>query len=126
MHRQMTAIEYLKERSRLTDNCAIDCNDCVLGRTKNGTKHDCDAFQLLYPEIAVKYVYEWAKENPVFTRKMDYFKKFPNANKKGDNNPTICVRDLGYKEYGLGCIHIPETINYYCNECWNKPVDKND
>lgn len=70
----MNALKYLEIRSRITDNCKINCNECLLGRGNNGKKINCETLESLYPEEAIKIVEDWGKTHPIKTN-LDIFKE---------------------------------------------------
>lgn len=61
------------------------------------------------------------KENqPVKTRKEDFFEKHPNATKKKEDGlPFPCVRVLGYKQK-----HCYSDGEGGCEVCWNKELEE--
>ena len=60
---EMTALEYLKEKYRMTKKCRICCADCPLGGENNTTGFACGDLQRVHPEIAVYIVEKWSKEH---------------------------------------------------------------
>jgi hypothetical protein len=115
--KEMTAVEYLKEKMRLTDGCAIDCRVCRLSNYNNGKLTDCEAFQLEYPEEAVAIVQEWAEEQPAKTILDDFFEKFPNAPTTAFGYPIICPHHVGYSENEDWC------EDERCLDCWSRPLE---
>lgn len=111
---EMTALEYLKEKARMTDNCKIECKRCPLYAAKHGEYCTCSIFQLACPEKVISIVQQWSKEHPQKTIKDDFFEKFPNAKKLCDGVPDVCAAKLGYLPE---CPH--PNAEDYCNECWN-------
>lgn len=109
----MDAIEMLKEKNRLTNNCKISCKDCKLSASKTGT--DCDWLTVKHPEQYVEIIEQWSKDYPKKTYLSDFLEKYPNA-LKGYDIPTICPSDLGLKNAkycGLGDS---------CTDCWNQEI----
>lgn len=119
---KMTAIEYMKIKSRITrpDNygeCDIPCDCCPLSSDNNGKGVLCTSLELKYPEEAVAIVQKWAEEHPVKTLLQDFFEKFPKAKKDKDGTPTICPEEVyGGKRNCLGYKN--------CQECWNRPLEE--
>lgn len=59
----ISAVDYLKSKGRMTDNCNINCNECTLHSKREG----CAKFETNHPDEAVKIVEDWMKEYPVKT-----------------------------------------------------------
>lgn len=109
-YKSMTFIRYQKTKARLTNGCAISCEDCLLSRWKNGTRFECNEFEEKFPERAVKILYGWSKSKQLQTRKKYCLNGFPNAiNKNGI--PRICVKYVGYPA---------PPICDDCMVCWNE------
>ena len=68
----MDAIEYLKEKSRMTKKCNIGCDDCKLSSDNNGKDISCSGFEDEFPEQAIQIVEDWSKENQIVTNKDKY------------------------------------------------------
>ena len=75
----MDAVEYFKEKARMTKDCRRDCEDCPLSSENNGFDLRCVIFEYVKPENAVYLVEKWAKEHPIKTRQSEFLKMFPNA-----------------------------------------------
>lgn len=111
----MDAVKYLKNKSRMTNNCDISCVECPFC-LYIGTS--CKDFERSHPEKAVEIVEEWDKENPAKTY-LDVFKeKLPEVKSREENGVPrtrwgiICRDDIfGIEEKCAG-------IN--CSECWNQ------
>ena len=109
-YKSMTFIQYQKTKARLTNGCAISCEDCLLSRWKNGTRFECNEFEEKFPERAVKILYGWSKRKQLKTRRKYCLKAFTNAiNKNGI--PRICVKYVGYPA---------PPICDDCMVCWNE------
>ena len=50
----LTAVEYLKTKSKMTHNCLSLCSNCVLNKHNNGKGVNCAEFESKYPEEAVE------------------------------------------------------------------------
>lgn len=111
---KMTALEYLEERARMTNNCKISCQRCLLSSDNNGLHCTCAVLQATRPKEAITIVKKWSVEHSQKTIKDDFFDKFPNANKLYDGIPDTCAAKLGYLPK---CPH--PNAEDYCNECWN-------
>lgn len=70
----INAVEYLKDKTRMTNACRIDCDSCPLSIKNNGTDEGCVEFEMKYPEEAVQKVEEWSKSHPILTN-ADKFKE---------------------------------------------------
>ena len=102
----MKAVDYLKAKARMADNCHILCRDCPL---KN-----CSKLEIDYPEQAVEIVERWAKENPIKTYLSVLLEKFPNVKIDKGGFPRICVSELFNTEKYCNDV----SIN--CKDCWNR------
>lgn len=115
----MTALEFLKAKVRMTQNCNIDCLDCPLSYRNNKTGKSCTKFIITSPEKAIEIVENWAKEHPVKTFLSDFLEKHPNAPLDIDETPLCCPRDLGYTDKAD-----KESCDWDqdrdCKSCWNR------
>lgn len=68
----MDAVEYLKEKARMTNECNIPCDDCPVHAF-------CCNSESKNAEMMVSIVEKWASEHPVKTRQSEFLKMFPNA-----------------------------------------------
>lgn len=109
----MDAIEFLKNYYRM---CASypTCSECKANEYCITAYIDSSN-----PEMLVKVVEEWAKENPVNTRKSEFLKHYPNAEIQG-GFLSICPRQVD-KSYP----HCESYINCYaCKEkYWLQEVE---
>jgi len=114
----MKAVDYLKERERMTKGrCPISekCCKCPFNHNNNGKQISCTQIEEKYPEQAVEIVEKWAKENPVKTYKNILLEKFPNTQLESDGTPDFCPNDIyGVKIKPLECHDIE------CIDCWNR------
>lgn len=104
----MKAIDYLKEKGRMTQNCTIHCDDCPFNYDNN-----CTTFDSKYPEQAIEIVEKWAKENPVKTYLSVLLEKLPNAKLNIRGIPDVCIKHYFGKEYGNCGFES-------CKDCWNR------
>lgn len=111
----MDAVKFYSTFKRM---CAeTDCKDCLLDQK-------CRPSANVEPEEVVKLVEEWAKDNPVKTRKSEFLKMFPNAEIKYDYL-WMCPKyiDYDYKPEGNCC-------KISCDDCkrkfWLTEVTDND
>lgn len=113
----MDAIEYLKEKARMTENCRVSCDDCPLSADNNKMDLRCDVFENRHPEEAVAAVENWAKEHPVRTYKSVFLEKFPDAKIEKNGVPYPCIIYLfGEKVRPRACGN--------CTYCWDREVEE--
>ncbi len=110
----MKAIDYFKEKARMTDDCVMFCKICPLSSANNGTRQGCETFQSNHPKKAVEIVEKWAKENPPKTYKDVLLEKLPNVKIDKGGFPRICVSELFNTEKYCNDV----SIN--CRDCWNR------
>lgn len=98
----MASIKDLKRMCKSFDYC----EECVLKR-KCGSPASID-------EAVEEIVEKWVEEHPVKTYAMDFFEKFPNAQKDRNGAPMACWKHI----YGGGndCVG-------NCIKCWNQEVE---
>ena len=87
----MDAIEYLKTRTRMTNNCTINCDECLLHYKNNDKELYCNKLEEYYPNEAIKIVEDWEKEHP-FVTNADKYKEIIRKT-FGDNFIQICFRE---------------------------------
>lgn len=113
----MKAVDYLKEKARMTNCYSSRCNPvcCPLSSNNNGIGLSCALIEKRYPEKAVEIVEKWAKENPVKTYLSVLLEKFPNA-------PLLENGDLICPQYLFGDSADNENCLYgeNCVDCWNR------
>lgn len=110
----MDAVEYLKQKKRMTKDCKTGCDNCPFTYTKTG--QTCINFQYDHPEKAVAIVGEWAKEHPLKTYKSVFLESFPNAKLEKGGHPYPCIT------YIYGEASRPHDCGLLdCNDCWNSP-----
>ena len=109
----MTALEYLKEKNRMTKGCNIPCITCPFSPSNNGLNYLCSKFFRIYPEKAIAIVEKWSKENPKETYQSYLLKHFPNFEMSSDNRPNSCVK----KVFGTDN---PKCLDISCIDCWNQ------
>lgn len=85
----MDAVTYIKEKSRMTKKCNIDCYKCPLAYENNGKDFSCTILEKCYPEKVVEIVENWSKEHPIRTRQSEFLKIYPNV-MKDKNVIGIC------------------------------------
>lgn len=120
----MTALEYLKEKARMSKKCIEDCCECQLFSKNNVKKVDCAVLEMEYPEEAVAIVQKWLDKHPQKTFLSDFLEKYPNApmNERGfpDN---FCHCDLGYTDVDEECM-TPSLLDDHCYQCWTRPLEE--
>ena len=110
----MNAVDYLKVRGRMTDDCHISCEKCLLDNSNNGAEEQCVEFEYTHPEQAVEIVEKWAKENPVKTYLSVLLEKLPNVKMHEDGEPHGCPSQYFKTGYTEGC------YKANCKDCWNR------
>lgn len=117
-HIKMSALDYLKEKNRMTKRCSILCNDCPLWFFNNGVKTSCKFIEYDHPEQAIEIVWRYSKEHQPKTRMQDFFEKHPDATRNSDKGvPIVCAAHLGYTRE---CIR--EGGAPMCKYCWSQPL----
>lgn len=118
----MDAVEYFKEKYRLTKNCTINCSECRVGSYYNIYKQNCREFEMEYPEKAFAIIKKWSKDCPKETVLMEFMNHYPNAILDDDNLPeNVCPYKLN-KKYNK--CSSQQHVRMTCEECWNQPVIK--
>ena len=111
----MDAIEYLKTRTRMTSNCTIKCDECLLHYKNNNHELYCNKLEEYYPNEAIKIVEEWGKEHPIISN-MDKYKEVIKETFGDDFEIEICPT----KSHDVPSCACEKMNN--CNECvkfWN-------
>ena len=118
---EMTALEYLKEKARMTKRCEMACACCLLHGYNNSTGDGCTNFEYKHPEKAIAIVQKWAQEHPRKTFLQDFLEKYPKArlNEKGYLD-DVCPIELGYLGENFECNGIFDTN---CESRWNQPLE---
>lgn len=115
----MDAVEYLKQKNRMTNNCTIACNTCPLAIENNNRNLVCANFVRHYIEEAVEIVENWAKEHPAKTYKDVFLEKFPDAKIEKNGVPYPCIIYLfGEKVRPRVC------GNCSCTYCWDREIEE--
>lgn len=113
----MDAVEYLKQKKRMTKDCKTGCDNCPFTYTKTG--QTCINFQYDHPEKAVSIVEEWAKEHLLKTYQTVLLEKFPDVRTDEDGAPYTCVTHIfGEKARPSDC------GDCSCYDCWNREVEE--
>lgn len=112
----MDALTFFKERSRMTNNCSIDCDNCLIAKNKYGVY--CAVLEIEHPEETIAIVEKWSKEHPRKTYLTDLLEKYPNIDLANTGEPKfLCPHDLGYMptpKNGRNC-----SSHEDCIKCWN-------
>lgn len=115
----MDAVEYLKQKSKMTKNCTIACDTCPLAIENNNGNLVCANFERHYIEEAVEIVENWAKEHLAKTYVDVFLEKFPDAKLQKNNTPFSCiVYCFGEKVRPKDC----ESCD--CAYCWSREVEE--
>ena len=107
----MKAIDYLKEKARMTNNCDT-CRNCPLDIEKNEKNLTCVKLEGNDPVKAVEIVEKWAKENPVKTYKDVLLEKFPNTKLYYEGYPKFCPSSIFNAKQDCPPLD--------CKDCWNR------
>lgn len=110
---------FLKELSRMTDNCHIHCAECAIKNLYNRDKRSCADAIMRYPEEAITLVQNWSDAHPVKTRLDDLLEKYPNVPLNEYGYPSICPENLGYCKCDTR-LCLAAKINLY-KKCWDDP-----
>lgn len=114
----LNAVEYFKEKNRMSDDCSIPCCNCQLSSYKNGYNTPCNTLELKHPEKALAIVENWSKEHPVKTCLDDFLEKYPNAPLEDDGTPTLCPHNLYKNAIDMSCLEDE------CSKCWKQPLNE--
>ena len=109
----MEALEYIKAKNRMTNDCDINCENCPLSSFNNGKGITCRELEVKFPECDIEIVEKWAKEHLPKTYSQDFLEKFPNAPKDINGIPIACKKSI----YGGRCDH-------NCPDCWNELMEE--
>lgn len=110
----MDAVEYIKQARRMCKryNSSFGCRGCALyGRC--AFKLECELADELIKE-SVKFIEQWAKDNPQETRWTLLKKQYPKL--KDDMKDQLCCRKFGYD--------CPKCSDMDCEECWDVPIEE--
>ena len=116
----MKAIDYLKEKARMTNNCDT-CDECPLDIEKNEKNLTCVKLEGNDPVKAVEIVEKWAKEHPPKTYLSVLLEKFPYTKMIYDGLPKYCPRDL----FNIDRV-CPKKLckDWTCKDCWNRECEE--
>lgn len=132
---------YFAEKRRMTKRaknglCKLGCSNCPLCSINNNKGQSCTAFEMLYPEKAVKAVQRWSDEHPQKTYLTDLLEKYPNIPLDNNGKPAyVCPHDLGLMSVAickLGLMSVEDckkdSNKNKCVECWNQliPMEEDD
>lgn len=119
----MDAVKYFEEKARMTENCEIDCEKCLLSYRNRGTILGCRCFEYEYPEKVIEIVERWSKAHPQKTQADLFFERYPDAKKDKNGFPALCPSKVFTQVKVLGC----ECVSIECEDCrkkyWSAPVD---
>lgn len=119
-------MNYFIEKSRMIKQqkdgvCKLDCSDCPLSISNNGTDLSCSHFETGYPEEAIAIMQKWSDEHPPKTYLSEFLKNYPNALLDGGTPQGVCPYHLGLMNKG-DCRKKCRN----CIECWNQPIPIED
>lgn len=110
---------YLKEKNRMTNDCEIGCNHCLIGSYNNGFDLMCVEFENTYPDKAIEIVQAWSDKHQAETRAEHFLKMYPNARMHNNGHPNACVKNL---DNNVSC----EVCLNGCKKCWDKPYKEGE
>lgn len=117
----MDAVEFLKERGRMTENCGIAYCNCPLDKKNNGRELDCTDLENQYPKTAISIVEQWSREHPKKTRQSEFLKHYPEARIE-DGIIRICPKMMK-KDFKLGlCGNNQETCRKCRSDYWLEEI----
>lgn len=123
MKEMMTALEYLKEKARMADNCTTRCIDCPLGCSANETDTFSMCLERKHPEQSIAIVKKWSDEHPRKTILQDFREKYPHAEMHDGYPISICPYNLGYlKSRSAECIRLGGCTRQGYKVCWSQPL----
>lgn len=114
-------MNYFIEKSRMIKQqkdgiCKLDCSDCPLSSSNNGTGISCSHFETGYPGKAIAIMQKWSDEHPQKTYLSEFLKNYPNAPLADNGTPDVCPDKLGLTDIKKPCFGD-------CVECWNQPIE---
>lgn len=118
----MDAIEYLKVRSRMTNNCNESCDICPLSYDNNSKKISCSEFESLYPKEAIKIVEDWSKEHPTMTNAEKYKQLMKSI--LGDDFEIENCPNKSHDVPSCACGKMNDCSE--CEEFWNSEYKKEE
>lgn len=116
---------YFAEKRRMIGKhgyvCKLNCADCPLNWSKNGTDVSCEKFEMHYPKQAISIVQKWSAEHPQRTYLSELLTRFPNVPLHVTGIPKdICP-------FHLGLMSIDDCRNdRNCIKCWNQPIEESE
>lgn len=116
----MDAVEMLKEKVRLTNNCEIECDICRLRKSTNNTNYSCSMLACKEPETYVAIIKQWSKDCPKETYINKLLKEFPNATNNFRGYPPFCPTDLEKSKAISLCDSEFGNDDEICLRCWNQ------
>lgn len=80
----MAEFNVLKEYARMVKPdksgvCTINCKECPVWPSNNGTEKNCISFFRMYPEKATEIIRKWSEDHPQKTRADLILEHFPDA-----------------------------------------------
>lgn len=99
----------IKDLKRMCENSR--CADCPF--SDKGIECKVYSAPQQFPDDADKIVDKWVEEHPVKTYAMDFFEKFPNAQKDRNGAPMACWKHI----YGDGNDCVGD-----CIKRWNQEM----
>lgn len=110
----MDAVDYLRLKRIMTNDCEISCYKCPLSVYEKKAS-SCRLFQEKYPDEAVAIVKDWFERGRLKTRAEVFFELCPGAIRNSNGNPMVCAKDCGLADK---C-----KFTLSCDKCWNEFAD---
>jgi hypothetical protein len=108
-------------KQRKDGGCELNCVDCPLSSSNNGTGISCSHFETGYPEEAIAIMQKWSDEHPQKTYLSELLEHFPNVPLTTTEIPEdICPFHLGFMSKD-DCRN-----DRNCIKCWNQPIKNNE
>ena len=113
-------VEVMRHKVRMCKQ-AVTCEKCPMSKEfweKDFCflpREQCHSFVGRHPDKAEPIIMDWAAKHPEKTMKDVFFERFPNAVKRDNGRPGICLKWLGFTPIRADC-------SVDCADCWNQPA----
>lgn len=127
----MDAVDFIKYKDRMCSHCyspeySIQHKHCPIDELKGS--ESCADYIRKHPTKVVALVEEWAKNNPIKTRRSEFLKIYPNVEMSLDDpdNKTLrippCYLDTNYRIEDKNGNCKRESCFDCCKAYWNEEV----
>jgi hypothetical protein len=103
----------IKDLKRMCESYGDYCTSCPLHELKKLCAPNTIA------DNADEIVDKWVSEHPTKTYAMDFFEKFPDAQRRTTGIPIPCIRAIYSKIQDEKC-------SAKCPKCWNREMKEDD